>query len=60
MEPEVCPPGNVCKIITKKQTMGWVDYYMHKERQMCYMVWTDKQLVVLLSTQAKFNPKPGI
>jgi hypothetical protein len=36
------PRGMFAKTITKKQTLGWVDYRMHKEHQLCCMVWKDK------------------
>jgi hypothetical protein len=47
------PRGMFAKTITKKKTLGWIDYHMHKERQVCCIVWKDKQVVVLLSTHAQ-------
>jgi hypothetical protein len=41
------------KKVTRKQGIGWIDYHMHKEGKICYMVWKDKQPEVLLSTHAE-------
>jgi hypothetical protein len=48
------------KNITKKQTMGWMDYRMHEEGQICCMVWKDKQEVRLLSTHVEPIPEEGM
>jgi hypothetical protein len=47
------PKAMFAKKITKKKEIGWVDYRMHKEGNICCVVWKDKQLVVLLSTHAE-------
>ena len=41
------------KNITKKQTMGWMDYRMYEEGQICCMIWKDKQALCLLSTHVE-------
>jgi hypothetical protein len=48
------PHSMYAKKITKKKTMGWVDYRMHDEGKICcIMVWKDKQAVYFLSTHAE-------
>jgi hypothetical protein len=47
------------KAKTRKQNMGWVDYRMHEEGNVCCMVWKDKQAVVLLSTHVEPIGPPG-
>jgi hypothetical protein len=47
------PKAMFAKTITKKKEIGWVDYRMHKEGNICCAVWKDKQPVVLLSTHAE-------
>jgi hypothetical protein len=53
------PQAMFAKKVTKKQTMGWIDYRMHAERKICCTVWKDKQAVVLLSTHARPISEPG-
>jgi hypothetical protein len=53
------PRSMYAKKITKKKTMGWVDYRMHDEGKICCMVWKDKQAVYLLSTHAEPIPEEG-
>jgi hypothetical protein len=53
------PRGMFAKTITKKKTLGWIDYHMHKERQVYCIVWKDKQ-VVLLSTHAQPISEAGV
>jgi hypothetical protein len=47
------PRSMYSKTITKKKTLGWMDFRMHEEGKICCMVWKDKQAVVLLSTHAE-------
>jgi hypothetical protein len=53
------PRSMYAKKITKKKTLGWVDYRMHEEGKICCMVWKDKQAVQLLSTHAEPIPEEG-
>jgi hypothetical protein len=45
--------------ITKKKDIGWIDYRMHEEGNICCAVWKDKQAVRLLSTHAEPISRPG-
>jgi hypothetical protein len=40
------------KKVTRNKDIGWVDYRMHEEGDICCVVWKDKKPVVLLSTHA--------
>jgi hypothetical protein len=53
------PRSMYSKTITKKKTLGWMDFRMHEEGKICCMVWKDKQAVVLLSMHAEPLPAAG-
>jgi hypothetical protein len=46
------PKAMFAKTATRNQIIGWSDYRIHQEGNICCGVWKDKKPVVLLSTHA--------
>jgi len=60
VEPQILPSSFVSKEVTKKQYRGWIDYRMIEEKDICCIIWKDKNEVVLLSTHIKPTSPVGL